>query len=283
VSLLSMFQTDLAELKKQISGSLGMAFGPSTLAYLSSQNLQPDFIEIAHEHLMVYPGTINELENVEKVLHCSSFSLASREFASNSIVDSILKSKVNTNTKWMGEHLAYCRANNGDTTLQAGHTIAPELNYDCLRFMIDNTAKAVDVVGVPIAIENPPLYFKNVNDEFTLFQFYQRLVDSSEMLFLVDLTHLLISAKNLDFNPIHFLDIIPADRLLEIHVSGMCLRSGIWWDDHATPISEEVLELLKYVSDSTSGFATTVELNWAPQSAETPLLECFERVAEIVK
>src|SRR5206468_2163157 len=72
----------------------------------------------------------------------------------------------------------------------------------------------------------------------------------------------LITAKNMGSCAKDDLRRFPLDRVVEIHVSGMECQGGIHWDNHASSIPSEVLDLLDFALTSRSVKAVTLEYNW---------------------
>jgi uncharacterized protein (UPF0276 family) len=70
--------------------------------------------------------------------------------------------------------------------------------------------------------------------------------------------------------------------LVEIHISGLNVQSGVVWDDHATPATELVFGLLQRVLQRARPQAVTVEYNWSPSFPQSTLKKHIERVHEMV-
>src|SRR5262249_20783504 len=97
---------------------------------------------------------------------------------------------------------------------------------------------------------------------------------------LLDVTHLLIAATNLGFDASDALERLPLDRVVEIHLSGVGMQSGLAWDDHARPAPESGFALLDQALDRARPRAITFEYNWATNFPEMLLAEQISRVRE---
>jgi hypothetical protein len=68
---------------------------------------------------------------------------------------------------------------------------------------------------------------------------------------LIDVNNVFVSASNLGFNPISYLDALPRDVIGEIHLAGHSedplLGRSLLIDSHDAPISEEVWQLYSWL------------------------------------
>ena len=100
---------------------------------------------------------------------------------------------------------------------------------------------------------------------------------------LLDLTHLLITCRNTGADPLRELAKLPLERVVEIHVSGMSVQSGVAWDDHAVPAPPEVFELLRRVLAEVRPRALTVEYNWSGAFPQEILHRHLQRARELLE
>jgi uncharacterized protein (UPF0276 family) len=113
--------------------------------------------------------------------------------------------------------------------------------------------------------------------------FVGAVVERCEVGLLLDLTHFLISMMNMKKDPLSEIDRLPLEKVVEVHISGMSVQSGITWDDHATPAPPLAFDLLERVMARVRPKAVTLEYNWSPQFPESTLTRHINRVREIVR
>jgi uncharacterized protein (UPF0276 family) len=99
----------------------------------------------------------------------------------------------------------------------------------------------------------------------------------------LDLSHFLITAYNQGIDVFGELERFPLDRVVEIHISGMSVQSGIAWDDHSMPASSIVFELLECLLERTRPRALTFEYNWSPYFPTSLLTSHIERARELMR
>lgn len=143
----------------------------------------------------------------------------------------------------VSEHLAW--------SLHGGHYLPDLLPFprtgETLRAISRNIDIAQEALGRPIAIENPSLYLALEGDEFSEAEFLAELVRRTGCGLLLDVNNVYVSATNLRFDPLDYLDSIPADAVEEIHLAGHStdpeLGSDLLIDSHDAPVAGEVWEL----------------------------------------
>ena len=99
---------------------------------------------------------------------------------------------------------------------------------------------------------------------------------------LLDLTHFVISMVNTGRDAAKEIERLPLEQVVEIHISGLNVQSGVAWDDHAVPATETIFRLLERVLKRARPRAVTLEYNWSPSFPQTTLKKHVDRVHEMV-
>jgi len=143
----------------------------------------------------------------------------------------------------LSEHLAWSR--HGDVSFP-----------DLLPFPRTNEAleiigRNIDIVqsalGRQILVENPSLYLQLDGHEWPESLFLGELVKRTGCGLLIDVNNVFVSASNLGFNPISYLDALPRGVIGEIHLAGHSpdplLGDALLIDSHDGPVADEVWKL----------------------------------------
>ncbi|MCF2515422.1 DUF692 domain-containing protein [Sphingomonas sp. G124] len=113
---------------------------------------------------------------------------------------------------------------------------------------IDITQSAL---GRQILIENPSLYMQLEGHEWPESLFLAELVRRTGCGLLIDVNNVFVSANNLGFNPVSYLDALPRAEISEIHLAGHSedplLGGSLLIDSHDTPVSAEVWKLYDWL------------------------------------
>jgi len=147
----------------------------------------------------------------------------------------------------LSEHLAWSRY--GDVSF-------PDLlpfprTNEALETIVRNIDITQSALNRQILIENPSLYMKLEGHEWPESLFLGELVKRTGCGLLIDVNNVFVSANNLGFNPISYLDALPRGVIGEIHLAGHSedplMGRGLLIDSHDSPISGEVWKLYDWL------------------------------------
>lgn len=147
----------------------------------------------------------------------------------------------------VSEHLAWSRH---------GGTSFPDLlpfprTNEALAIIARNIDITQEALGRQILVENPSLYLQLEGHEWPESLFLAELVKRTGCGLLIDVNNVFVSANNLGFNPISYLDALPRGVIGEIHLAGHTpdpqLGDRLLVDSHDAPISEEVWRLYDWL------------------------------------
>jgi len=147
----------------------------------------------------------------------------------------------------LSEHLAWSR--HGDVSF-------PDLlpfprTNQALEIITRNIDIAQSALGRQILIENPSLYLQLDGHKWPESLFLGELVKRTGCGLLIDVNNVFVSATNLGFNPISYLDALPRGVIGEIHLAGHSpdplLGQSLLIDSHDAPISKEVWQLYDWL------------------------------------
>lgn len=259
--------------------AVGMAYSGYTMRVLREHPGISDFVEIPFEQFANDEDAIRVLDEVPVVLHCASLSLASMEEPAAAIIDSVKHRIEQTGTPWLGEHLAFIR----EGQYNVGFTMSPQFNREVLDRVVAATQKMSHQLNCPILLENGPVYFPLPGSTMSQWDFLGTLCSRLESAYLlVDLSHLLITCRNTGANAHAVLEMLPLDRVIEVHLSGLREECGVWWDDHSQAVPDEEFELLARLLRATRPRAITIEYNWDKDFPLDVLRRDFGRVRELL-
>jgi uncharacterized protein (UPF0276 family) len=164
-----------------------------------------------------------------------------------------------------------------------GYTVSPQLSPPILERVRDNTMSWRRHLGLPIILENGPIYFQMPGSTMSQPIFINALCASSDRIsLLLDLAHLAITCANLHLDPYAVLARLPLDRVVEIHLSGISRQSELTWDDHSSGAPPIVFELLRHFLDRHRPRAITLEYNWDDEFPVDVLLSDLDRVRDLL-
>jgi len=248
---------------------VGLSAGPIVADVLEFQPGLIDYVEMPFEQVRHHPPSADLQEKIPLLLHCSSMSVAGFVPPSEEALDQIADLAERTRTPWIGEHLAFISAEaladeaSGVPPTELTYTVCPQLSEETLDRVEGNLERLRKRFTTPIIVENSPQYFAVPGSTMTMPEFIAETVRRCDVSLLLDITHFLIMTSNMGYDPEEAAAALPLDRVVEVHMSGMSLQSGRWWDDHSAPVPDAAFDFLATIADRLSPSAVTFEYNWA--------------------
>jgi len=269
--------------------SIGLAYGAGIPEFIGANPGLVDHVEIPFEQLRHSPDSASIQEMVPVILHCASMSVAGSVPPADATLEAIEREAERTRTPWIGEHLAFITAdslNMGVDTIgpptTLTYTVCPQMSEETVERVAENLAALRLRFDAPLILENSPQYFAIPGSTMPMVDFIGAVLSRCDVGLLLDLSHFMITMLNTGADAAKEIGRLPLEHVVEVHISGMNVQSGIVWDDHATPAPEPVFRLLERVLERARPRALTLEYNWSPSFPETTLKTHLDRVRRMV-
>ena len=146
-------------------------------------------------------------------------------------------------TPWHSEHL--CFGAGGGAAL---HDLLPlPFTEEAAETAAARFAEVRDAAGVELAFENVSYYAPQSDDGLDEARFCVEVLERTGGKMLLDVNNVFVNSRNFGFDPKAFIDLIPPDRVVQMHVAGHLLRDdGLRIDTHGEPVCDEVYDLLAH-------------------------------------
>jgi uncharacterized protein (UPF0276 family) len=117
-----------------------------------------------------------------------------------------------------------------------------------------------DAIEVDVALENVSTYGHPGPRQLDEIDFVLDVLDRSGAKMLLDVNNVWVNANNHGIDPKTYIDRIPKDRVVQIHVAGHFVRpDGLIIDTHAEPVRDEVKDLLAHALTRLGGVPVLLE------------------------
>ena len=104
------------------------------------------------------------------------------------------------------------------------------------------------------------------------------VLEKADAKLLLDVNNVYVNGRNFDFDPKAYIDKIPMERVVQIHVAGHFVRDdGLRIDTHGEPVPDDVYELLDYTLRKTGPVPVLLERD----NNVPPLDELLSEVDEL--
>jgi uncharacterized protein (UPF0276 family) len=102
-----------------------------------------------------------------------------------------------------------------------------------------------DVLKRQILLENVSSYISFESSTMTEWEFLAAIADQADCGMLLDVTNIFVSARNHGFDPAHYIEGIPPERVGQFHLAGHSDKGRYLLDSHDAPVPEGVWELYR--------------------------------------
>ncbi|MGM0577392.1 MAG: DUF692 domain-containing protein [Myxococcota bacterium] len=233
-----------------------------------------DFLEILVDNAMAFGGRPRDV--VERaarefpiVLHGVALSVGGPDPLDEDYLAAYVRLARETRALWVSDHLSYSSA----FGVQYHDLIPLPFTEEAVEHVVARTRQAQAAFDVPFALENPSYYVSFPDSEMTEAEFVREVVERADCGLLLDVNNVWVNAQNHGYDPRAFIDAMPAERVVQIHMAGHLDRGDVLIDTHGAAPIDEVLDLYAYTLERTGPVSTLLEWDHDVPSLDVLLAE----------
>uniref|UniRef100_UPI0035CB393D MNIO family bufferin maturase n=1 Tax=uncultured Sphingomonas sp. TaxID=158754 RepID=UPI0035CB393D len=219
-----------------------------------------DFVEAISENFMVDGGRpLDILERIRArhpvALHGVSMSIGSAD-GLNAEYLARLKALVDRiDPVFVSDHLCWTGIEGFNS-----HDLLPlPYTQEAMDVVCANIAKAQDVLGRALLIENPSSYVTFAQADATEWQFMAEMCARTGCDLLLDVNNIFVSATNHGFDALAYIAGVPAERVRQIHLAGHSRGEHLLIDTHDRAVPPSVWALYEAALARVGPVATMIE------------------------
>jgi len=231
-----------------------------------------DWFEVVSENFMVSGGRpLQVLEKVRErypiVLHGVSMSLGSVDPLNHDYLGRLRDLARRFEPAWVSDHL--CWTGVGGKNL---HDLLP-LPYteEAVTWVARRIRQVQETLERTILIENVSSYMTFVHSTMSEWDFLSSVAQEADCGILLDINNIYVSAFNHGFAPEHYIESVPAERVVQYHLAGHSDRGTHLLDTHDHPVCAKVWSLYEQAVRRFGDVSTLVE--WDDNIPEFATLE----------
>lgn len=231
-------------------GFLGYGLGlrpqhfPAILADQTKRVPGVDWFEIISENFINVGGPpMRNLERVRAlypiVMHGVSLSIGSSDPLDLEYLSG-LKSLINhIEPEWISDHLCWTGVHGVNV-----HDLLPmPFTVAAASHVAERVARVQDFLGRRLLLENVSSYVTFISSEMSEAEFLAEVATRADCDILLDVNNIFVTAFNHEFDPVTYLDHVPAERVRQIHLAGHQHNGDHIIDTHDHPVSDPVWDL----------------------------------------
>jgi uncharacterized protein (UPF0276 family) len=128
-----------------------------------------------------------------------------------------------------------------------------------IAHVADRVCRVQDYLGRQILLENVSSYVTYNASEISEWRFLSAIADRADCLILLDVNNIYVSSQNHAFDPLDYLDGVPAERIRQFHLAGHSYQNDLIIDTHDHPVCDPVWALYQQAVERFGPIATMIE------------------------
>ena len=243
--------------------NLGFGLGLRAPHYETILEKRPktvDWFEIISEnYIEAHKGHWNFLADLRAdypiVMHGVSLSIGSTDPLNSDYLKKLKALADFLEAPWVSDHLCWTGVLGKNT-----HDLLPVPYTDeALSHIVSRIKQVQDILGRRIVLENPSSYLEFADSTISEWEFLARMAQDADCGLLLDVNNIYVSAFNHGYDAKTYIDAIPAEHIVQMHLAGHHHHGTHIIDTHDSHVAEEVWKLYAYAVAIKGTASTMVE------------------------
>jgi len=251
--------------------NLGIGVGLRTVHYRHILTTWPKvaWFEIISENFMQTSGRpMHVLDQIRErypvVMHGVAMSIGSTDPLDIDYLRELKHLRERIASPWISDHLCWTGIAGRNS-----HDLLPiPYSEEALAHVSNRICQIQDLLGAPLIIENPSTYAEFTGSSLREWEFLSALCRDTGCGLLLDVNNIYVSARNHGFAASDYLDGLPWDRVVQIHVAGHTDNGTHVVDTHIGPVIDPVWHLFAEAYQRSGG--ASVLLEWDAEIPDFP-------------
>lgn len=208
---------------------------------------QVDWFEIISENFMDTDGKAKRnlariRERYPIVMHGVSLSIGTVDPLNSEYLRKLKTLMNDVNPAWISDHLCWT----GIAHKNAHDLLPVPYTEEALKHIISRIKQVQDYLERPIALENPSTYLEFKSSHIPEAEFIATMAKESGCYLLLDVNNVYVTCYNHRLDVKSYIDALPLDKIVQIHLSGHSNRGSHIIDTHDDRVVDAVWALYKY-------------------------------------
>ena len=219
-----------------------------------------DWFEIISENFMDSGGrpryVLRQIaERYPIVMHGVSLSIGSTDPLNFEYLKRLKRLADETQAVWVSDHLCWT----GILGINSHDLLPVPLNEESLKHVCQRIDRVQSALERPLVIENPSTYLTFQQSTIPEYEFLNAIVTNTGCGLLLDVNNVYVSGYNNDFDPVHYIESINAESVIQMHLAGHQHCGDHIIDTHDREVADYVWELFRLAWQRTGGTSTLLE------------------------
>ena len=226
----------------------GLGLRPPHYTHIFEHSPTVDWFEIISENFMDTDGKPRRnlariREQYPVVMHGVAMSIGTVDPLNSEYLTKLKKLANEMKPAWISDHLCWTGIAHKST-----HDLLPvPYTEEALKHIVSRIKQVQDFLERPIALENPSTYLEFKSSHIPEAEFIAQMANQSGCHLLLDVNNVYVSCYNHRLDAKAYIDALPLDKVIQIHLSGHSNMGTHIIDTHDDHVVDEVWQLYKYV------------------------------------
>ena len=250
----------------------GLGLRAKHLPHIFEHRPNVDWFEIISENYMDTGGKPRRnlariAEHYPIVMHGVALSIGTVDPLNSEYLQKLKLLTDELNPAWVSDHVCWTGVAHKNM-----HDLLPvPYTEEALRHIVQRIREVQDFLERPIALENPSTYLEFKSSSMPEEEFLARMVDGSGCNLLLDVNNVYVTCYNHRLDAKAYLDALPLDKVIQIHLSGHTNKGTHIIDTHDDHVVDGVWNLYKYAVNKAGRVPNTM-IEWDDKIPDFPVL-----------
>lgn len=250
----------------------GLGLRAKHMPYIFEHHPAVDWFEIISENYMDTGGkALRNLARIAErypiVMHGVSLSIGTVDPLNSEYLHKLKALIEDVKPVWLSDHLCWTGVAHKNT-----HDLLPvPYTEESLRHIVQRIRQVQDVLERPIALENPSTYLEFQSSNMPEAEFMARMAEDADCHLLLDVNNVYVTCYNHRLDAKTYLDTLPLDRVIQVHLSGHTNKGTHIIDTHDDHVVDAVWSLYQYVVHK-AGRTPNTMIEWDDNIPEFPVV-----------
>lgn len=239
---------------------VGIGLRREFYAQLPATSRALDWVEIVPENFLTLGGrpqrTLDACVERWPVLpHGVALNIGGPEPLDEDYLSGLAALVERVDAPFFSDHLCYSRL--GGAYL---YDLLPlPFSEEAVEHVVSRVREVKARVGRPFLLENPSYYARMPGGTLDEAAFLRHVAEQSDCGLLLDVNNVYVNACNHGYDPRAFVDALPLERVVQLHLAGHERQPDVLIDTHGAPVCDDVWSLYRYVLERTGPVSTLIE------------------------
>lgn len=225
---------------------LGLGLRNQHFDHILNESPEVDWFEVISENFMDSFGKPRHIlkqiaEKYPVVMHGVSMSIGSTDPLNFDYLKSLKTLADEVKPAWISDHLCWT----GVLTTNSHDLLPLPLNEESLKHVCNRIRRVQDYLERPLVVENPSTYASFKNSDIPEWEFLRLMTEETGCGLLLDVNNVYVSSFNNDFDPVEYIQGIPHDQIVQMHLAGHQNMGSYIIDTHDREVTNQVWKLFQ--------------------------------------